>query len=89
MAVKIRLKRMGAKKTPFYRIVVADSRSPRDGRFIEEIGYYNPLTEPKTIKIDSEKAEKWLKNGAKPTETVEKLFKNSGLYNKAEEATEE
>lgn len=89
MAVKIRLKRMGAKKTPFYRIVVADSRSPRDGRFIEEIGYYNPLTEPKTIKIDSEKAEKWLKNGAKPTETVEKLFKNSGLYNKAEEVTEE
>ncbi|HMM70180.1 MAG TPA: 30S ribosomal protein S16 [Gudongella oleilytica] len=89
MAVKIRLKRMGAKKTPFYRIVVADSRSPRDGRFIEEIGYYNPLTEPKTIKVDSEKAEKWLKNGAKPTETVEKLFKDSGLYNKAEEATEE
>lgn len=89
MAVKIRLKRMGAKKTPFYRIVVADSRSPRDGRFIEEIGYYNPLTEPKTIKVDSEKAEKWLKNGAKPTETVEKLFKNSGLYNKAEESTEE
>ena len=89
MAVKIRLKRMGAKKNPFYRIVVADSRSPRDGRFIEEIGYYNPLTEPKTIKVDSEKAEKWLKNGAKPTETVEKLFKDSGLYNKAEEATEE
>jgi small subunit ribosomal protein S16 len=88
MAVKIRLKRMGAKKNPFYRIVVADSRSPRDGRFIEEIGYYNPLTEPKTIKVDSEKAEKWLKNGAKPTETVEKLFKDSGLYNKAEEATE-
>jgi small subunit ribosomal protein S16 len=89
MAVKIRLKRMGAKKTPFYRIVVADSRSPRDGRFIEEIGYYNPLTDPKTIKVDSEKAEKWLKNGAKPTETVEKLFKSSGLYNKAEETTEE
>jgi small subunit ribosomal protein S16 len=80
---------MGAKKTPFYRIVVADSRSPRDGRFIEEIGYYNPLTDPKTIKVDSEKAEKWLKNGAKPTETVEKLFKSSGLYNKAEETTEE
>ena len=89
MAVKIRLKRMGAKKTPFYRIVVADSRSPRDGRFIEEIGYYNPLTEPKTIKVDSEKAEKWLKNGAKPTETVERLFKSSGLYQKAETATEE
>jgi small subunit ribosomal protein S16 len=89
MAVKIRLKRMGAKKTPFYRIVVADSRSPRDGRFIEEIGYYNPLTEPKTIKVDSEKAEKWLKNGAKPTETVERLFKSSGLFEKAETATEE
>ncbi|MBC7087345.1 MAG: 30S ribosomal protein S16 [Tissierellales bacterium] len=80
MAVKIRLKRMGAKKNPFYRIVVADSRSPRDGRFIEEIGYYNPLTEPKTIKIDNEKAKQWMKNGAKPTETVEKLFKESGVY---------
>lgn len=89
MAVKIRLKRMGAKKTPFYRIVVADSRSPRDGRFIEEIGYYNPLTEPKTIKVDSEKVEKWLKNGAKPTETVERLLKDSGLYEKAEKVTEE
>ncbi|HZH93242.1 MAG TPA: 30S ribosomal protein S16 [Tissierellaceae bacterium] len=89
MAVKIRLRRMGAKKTPFYRIVVADSRAPRDGRFIEELGYYNPLTEPKTVKIDNEKAAKWLKNGAKPTETVERLFKNSGLYDKAEETTTE
>ncbi|WP_409227456.1 30S ribosomal protein S16 [Gudongella sp. SC589] len=89
MAVKIRLRRMGAKKTPFYRIVVADSRAPRDGRFIEELGYYNPLTEPKTVKIDNEKAAKWLKNGAKPTETVERLFKNSGLYETAEEVTAE
>ncbi|MDX9917812.1 MAG: 30S ribosomal protein S16 [Gudongella sp.] len=89
MAVKIRLKRMGAKKNPFYRIVVSDSRSPRDGRFIEEIGYYNPLTEPKTIKVDSEKAEKWLKNGAKPTETVEHIFKLSGLYEKTEEPVNE
>lgn len=89
MAVKIRLRRMGAKKTPFYRIVVADSRAPRDGRFIEELGYYNPLTEPKTVKIDNEKAAKWLKNGAKPTETVERLFKSSGLYETAEEETAE
>ena len=70
MAVKIRLRRMGAKKTPFYRIVVADSRYPRDGRFIEEIGYYNPLTEPKTFKVDEEKAKKWISNGAQPTDTV-------------------
>jgi small subunit ribosomal protein S16 len=89
MAVKIRLRRMGAKKTPFYRIVVADSRAPRDGRFIEELGYYNPLTEPKTVKIDNDKAAKWLKNGAKPTETVERLFKNSGLYDNATEETAE
>ena len=89
MAVKIRLRRMGAKKTPFYRIVVADSRAPRDGRFIEELGYYNPLTEPKTVKIDNEKVAKWLKNGAKPTETVERLFKNSGLYDNATEETAE
>lgn len=89
MAVKIRLKRMGAKKSPFYRIVVADSRSPRDGRFIEEIGYYNPLTEPKTVKVDNEKAVKWMKNGAKPTETVERLFKENGLFDKADATTEE
>ncbi len=79
MAVKIRLKRMGASKRPFYRIVVADSRSPRDGRFIEEIGYYNPISEPKQIEIDSEKAEKWLENGAQPTDTVRDLFKRSGI----------
>jgi len=75
MAVKIRLRRMGAKKSPFYRIVVADSRYPRDGRFIEEIGYYNPLTEPKTIKIDLEKANAWIANGAQPTDTVKTLMK--------------
>ena len=79
MAVKIRLKRMGAKKAPFYRVVVADSRTPRDGKFIEEIGYYNPLVEPPTIKIDDEKAKKWLENGAQPTETVKSLFKKSGI----------
>ncbi|HHV46946.1 MAG TPA: 30S ribosomal protein S16 [Tissierellia bacterium] len=89
MAVKIRLKRMGAKKNPFYRIVVADSRSPRDGRLIEEIGYYNPLTEPKTVKIDNEKALKWLKNGAKPTDTVDRLFRENGIYEKGKENTEE
>ena len=70
---------MGAHKKPFYRVVVADSRTPRDGKFIEEIGYYNPMTEPKDIKIDEEKAQKWLANGAQPTETVKKLFKNSGI----------
>ena len=77
--VKIRLRRMGAKKAPFYRIVVADSRSPRDGRFIEELGYYNPLTEPATIKIDVEKAENWIKNGAQPTDTVKALLKKVGV----------
>lgn len=85
MAVKIRLRRMGAKKSPFYRIVVADSRTSRDGRFIEEIGYYNPLTEPKTVKIDNEKAINWMKNGAKPTDTVDRLFKANGLYEKETE----
>ena len=79
MAVKIRLRRMGAKKAPFYRIVVADSRYPRDGRFIEEIGYYNPLTEPKTFKVDEEKAKKWISNGAQPTDTVKRLLKNKGI----------
>ncbi|NLM55850.1 MAG: 30S ribosomal protein S16 [Clostridiales bacterium] len=79
MAVRIRLKRMGAKKQPSYRIVVADSRSPRDGRFIEEIGYYNPRTEPSTIKVDAEKAKKWIANGAQPTETVRALLKKSGV----------
>ncbi|MFY9214796.1 MAG: 30S ribosomal protein S16 [Tissierellaceae bacterium] len=85
MAVKIRLRRMGAKKNPFYRIVVADSRSPRDGRFIEEIGYYNPLTDPITVKIDNEKALNWLSNGAKPTDTVDRLFKQNGVYESAED----
>ncbi|NLX79909.1 MAG: 30S ribosomal protein S16 [Clostridiales bacterium] len=75
MAVRIRLRRMGAKKAPFYRVIVADSRSPRDGRFIEEIGYYNPMTAPAEIKIDLEKAEKWIKNGAQPTDTVKSLLK--------------
>ena len=79
MAVKIRLRRMGAKKAPFYRIVVSDSRYPRDGRFIEEIGYYNPLTEPKTFKVDEEKAKKWISNGAQPTDTVKALFKNNNI----------
>lgn len=78
MAVKIRLKRMGAKKSPFYRVVVADSRYPRDGRFIEEIGTYNPLTDPSTVNIDAEKAQKWLKNGAQPTDTVKVLLKKVG-----------
>ncbi len=79
MAVKMRLTRMGAKKAPFYRVIVADSRSPRDGRFIDEIGYYNPLTNPVEIKIDAEKAKKWLGNGAQPTETVKSLLKKSGI----------
>ena len=79
MAVKIRLRRTGAKKAPSYRVVVADSRYPRDGRFIEEIGYYNPLTEPATIKIDLEKAQNWIANGAQPTDTVKVLLKKAGL----------
>ena len=79
MAVKMRLRRLGAKKAPFYRVIVADSRSPRDGRFIEEIGYYNPLTNPAEIKIDEEKAKKWIANGAQPTETVKSLLKKSGI----------
>ena len=82
MAVKIRLKRRGANKKPFYRIVVADSRAPRDGRFIEEIGYYNPVSEPKQIKINDEKANKWLGVGAQPTETVKKLFQSQGIIEK-------
>ena len=79
MAVKIRLRRMGQKKAPFYRVIVADSRSPRDGRFIEEIGYYNPITEPAEIKIDADKAKKWIANGAQPTETVKSLLKKSNI----------
>ena len=79
MAVKIRLRIMGAKKAPFYRVVVADSRYPRDGRFIEEIGTYNPMTEPATVNIDAEAAKKWLGNGAQPTDTVKALLKKSNI----------
>ncbi len=79
--VKIRLRRMGAKKQPFYRIVVADSRYPRDGRFIEEIGYYNPMTEPATVKVDAEKAKEWMTKGAQPTDIVKTLFKKNGVTN--------
>ena len=79
MPVKIRLKRMGMKKKPFYRVVVSDNRSPRDGRFIEEIGYYDPMTEPATIKIDGEAAKKWLGNGAQPTDIARVLLKKSGI----------
>ncbi len=79
MAVKIRLRRMGAKKAPFYRIVVADSRYPRDGRFIEEVGYYDPTKNPSVIKIDTEKVNKWLKTGAQPTDTVKALLKSNGV----------
>ena len=77
--VKIRLRRMGAKKSPFYRIVVADSRYPRDGRFIEEIGYYNPREEPSVVKVDPEKAKAWMAKGAQPTDTVKALFKKHGV----------
>ncbi len=79
MAVKIRLRRMGAKKAPFYRVVVADSRYPRDGRFIEEIGTYNPMTDPATININAELAKKWIGNGAQPTDTVKALLKKSNI----------
>lgn len=79
MAVKIRLRRLGAKKAPFYRVVVADSRYPRDGRFIEEIGTYDPTKEPSVIKIDGEKAKQWIANGAQPTDTVKALLKVSGI----------
>ena len=79
MAVKIRLRRMGAKKAPFYRVVVADSRYPRDGRFIEEVGFYNPMTNPAEVKIDADKAKKWIANGAQPTDTVRDLLKKSGV----------
>ena len=79
MAVKIRLRRMGQKKAPFYRIVVADSRYPRDGRFIEEVGFYDPMTNPATVKLENEKIEKWLNNGAQPTETVRSILNKNGL----------
>ena len=75
MSVKIRLKRIGSKKAPFYRVVVADTKAPRDGAFIEEVGYYNPLTEPVQIKLDAEKVQKWIKTGAQPTDTVRALLK--------------
>ena len=84
--VKIRLRRMGAKKAPFYRIVVADSRSPRDGKFIESIGYYDPVTTPANVKIDEEKAMKWMGNGAQPTDTVKNLFSKQGIMKKFAEA---
>ena len=77
--VKIRLRRMGAKKNPYYRIVVADSRSPRDGRCIEEIGTYNPLTSPSTVTVDAEKTQQWIRNGAQPTDTVKALLKKAGV----------
>lgn len=79
MAVKIRLRRMGAKKAPFYRIIVADSRYPRDGRFIEEVGYYDPTKNPSVIKVDADKAKQWLANGAQPTDTVKSLLKAQGI----------
>lgn len=86
MSVKIRLTRKGSKKKPFYRVVVADSRCPRDGRIIEEIGYYNPISEPKEIKIDDEKAISWMNKGARPTDTVAKLFAKVGVTSKFEES---
>ena len=85
MAVKIRLMRMGAKKSPFYRLVVADSRSPRDGRFIEMVGHYDSTTEPAVIKIDKEKAIQWLQKGAQPTDTVKSLFSKTGILKKWDE----
>lgn len=86
MAVKIRLKRMGAHKAPFYRVVVSDSRSPRDGRFIEEIGTYNPVAQPAIVSIDEEKALKWLQTGAQPSDTVRSLFSKQGLMTKFHES---
>lgn len=86
MAVKIRLKRMGAKKSPFYRLVVADSRSPRDGRFIEEIGYYNPAAQPKEVKIDEDKALMWLQRGAQPSDTVRNLLSRAGVMQRLHES---
>ena len=79
MAVKIRLRRMGAKRAPFYRVVVADSRYPRDGRFIEELGYYDPTKDPAVVKLDSDKAKQWIANGAQPTDTVRDLLKKNGV----------
>lgn len=84
MAVKIRLRRMGSNKAPFYRLVVADSRAPRDGRFIEEIGYYNPVSSPKVVKIDGDKAKEWIAKGAQPTEGVVRLLESQGIIEKSE-----
>ncbi len=84
MAVRIRLKRMGAKKRPFYRLVVADSRAARDGRFIDTLGYYNPITDPAEIKIDTEKAKSWLEKGAQPSDTARALLKKSGVFDDAD-----
>jgi small subunit ribosomal protein S16 len=86
MAVKIRLKRMGAKKTPFYRVVVADSRAPRDGRFIEEIGTYNPVREPAEVNLNEEKALQWLQKGAQPSDTVRNLFSKAGIMQRLHES---
>ncbi|MBP3919971.1 MAG: 30S ribosomal protein S16 [Bacilli bacterium] len=86
MAVKLRLKRMGSKQRPFYRVVAADSRVKRDGKVIEEVGYYNPITEPETVKIDEEKALNWLKNGAQPTDTVRDLLSKQGIMKKFHES---
>ena len=86
MAVRIRLKRMGAHKKPYYRVVVSDSRSPRDGKFIEEIGTYNPLTQPAQVQIDEEKALKWLRNGAQASDTVRSLFSRTGILKKFHES---
>ena len=88
MAVRIRLSRYGRKKTPFYRLVVADSRSPRDGRFIEELGTYDPMKDPAEIKVDEEEAVKWLRNGALPSDTARALLKNAGVWAKFEEKAE-
>ena len=82
MAVKIRLRRMGAKKAPFYRVVVADSRYPRDGRFIDEIGYYDPTKEPSVVKVDADKAKEWIAKGAQPTDTVKNILKKEGIIEK-------
>lgn len=89
MAVKLRLKRMGAKQRPFYRIVAADSRFPRDGRFLEVVGTYNPITKPAEVKIDEEKAMKWLNNGAQPTETVRNILSKEGIMKKYAESKKE
>ncbi|AWM73829.1 MULTISPECIES: 30S ribosomal protein S16 [Lactobacillus] len=86
MSVKIRMRRMGAKRKPFYRIVVADSRMPRDGRFIEEVGYYNPVSEPKELKLDEDKIFEWLKKGAQPSDTVRSLLSSAGLMKKLHES---